>query len=237
MFCISDDYYHITTETTGVSICFVDIPAFMKLYMPEIDVGSFRNIKNTFFNPSGRLAVYFNQCDFDRINRFKVLKKQVEWMAGKVAVKKLASLSSGVKENALTIKAAESGAPYLEGYPGIPVTISHSGRYAVGVMGTDDIDVAVDIEKIEGGRMASIGRVAFSERELEELNNKSDADFYLWWTVKEAYLKIIRKGFAEGLKKVEFLKGHIVHHGEKVEGLTIESKIINGEYAFTLICR
>ena len=237
MFKSQGKYYHIETDETGVMVCFVDIHAFIQVYMPDIDPDSFRRTKNIFFKSTGPLAFYFTQDDFERINRFKVLKKQVEWMAGKAAVKRLAALSCGVKENTLTIKAEEGGAPYLADFPNLPVSISHSGQFAVAASGTAAIDVAVDIEKVEKDRMKSIGRVAFSKRELEELKDKSDEDHYLWWTVKEAYLKIIGRGFAEGLKKVEFLSGHIFHHEQKVEAITINSKIIHDDYAFTLICR
>ncbi len=237
MFNGSDKYYCIETDEAGVALCFIDIHAFMRAYMPEIDVADFRRSKNVFFKSSGCLALYFNEQDFEKINRFKVLKKQVEWMAGKAAVKRLAVLACAENENALIIKAEAGGAPYLENYPDFPISISHSGRFAVAAAGTAVIDVAVDIEIIEKDRMQSIGRVAFSRRELEELKGRSNEAHYLWWTVKESYLKIIGKGFAEGLKKVEFLKGCVFHHGKKIEDITIDSKIIYDDYAFTLICR
>ncbi len=231
-----ESYFKIETIQDGISVCFVDIPMFMACYMPDIQTGAYRRMKSVRFLPAPFLLHYFNPEELDTVNRFKVLKKQVEWMAGKAAVKKLVSEMLGqVDGHRLTVSARKSGEPYLDNYPDVCISISHSGRYAVAAVGLKRCRVAVDVEKIESGRMASIGRIAFSDRERERLNGKNDEEHYRCWTVKEAYLKIIGKGFAEGLKKVEILENDIFHHGVKVDDIVIQSSIIDGDYAFTLI--
>jgi 4'-phosphopantetheinyl transferase len=119
--------------------------------------------------------------------------------------------------------------------PDLPVSITHSGDYAVAALGSEETHLAVDIEKIEEGRMQNIMRVAFSDREIESLHGKSDSELYLNWTVKEAFLKYIKKGFAEGLKKVEIFNGSVLHNGSPVDHIGIHSEIFKGQYAFTLI--
>lgn len=230
-----EDYYRIETINRGIQLCFIDISLFVGKYIQTIDSDNFRREKSVYFDSAGALGRYFSDTDFQKINNFKILKKQVEWMAGKIAVKKLAALSLNENENKIKISAEQSGAPFLDDYPEIRISISHSERYAVAGIGFNRQIVAVDIEKIEEGRMQTIGRVAFSKKELEELKDKSDESHYIAWTVKEAFLKYIGKGFAEGLKKVEFLKGSIYHHEKKVEGLLIDSRVLSDNYAFTLI--
>ncbi len=232
---IIDDYYRVETINNGIQLCFIDIYLFVEKYIKSINIDKFMREKNIYFDPAGALGHYFNEAEFNKINGFKILKKQVEWMTGKVAVKKLAALSLNEKENSIKISAKDSGAPFLNDYPELRISISHSGRFAVAAIGCNNQIVAVDIEKIEEDRMKNIGRVAFSKKELEELKDKNDELHYVFWTVKEAFLKYIGKGFAEGLKKVEFLDGYIFHHGKKVEGIRVDSKIISEEYAFTMI--
>lgn len=230
-----EKYYSIEKITNNIQLCFVDINLFVKRYFFDIIPDNFRREKSIYFEPDGILRAYFQADDFEKINRFKVLKKQVEWMAGKIAVKKLVALHLKVKENEIKISAKKSGAPFLDDFPQITISISHSGSFAVAAIGFNKQIVAVDIEKIEKGRMQNIGKIAFSNRELKELLDKSDEKHYLFWTVKEAFLKYIEKGFAEGLKKVEFLDGLIFHNEKRVENIIIDSKIIDDEYAFTLI--
>lgn len=188
-------------------------------------------------NQTGFLSRYFAPEDFQRINSFKVLKKQVEWMAGKAAVKILACERGFASEAETRISAEISGAPCLMDFPDVPISISHSGDYAVGAMGESRSIVAIDIEHIEPGRMQSIVHVAFSDREIQLLQNKSDQDHYLAWTMKEAFLKYIKKGFAEGLKTVEIIDGQIIHHGQQVLGIEIHSELFERDYALTVIWR
>lgn len=232
---LSEEYYRITKVDDNIQLCFIDITLFVGKYIKQVNSDNFRREKAIYFDPDGLLESYFSAADFEKINQYKILKKQIEWMAGKVAVKKLVAAFTGINENLIQILAKESGAPFLPDFPEISISITHSGQYAVAGIGLNKYTVAVDIEKIEANRMESVGRVAFSERELSALKGKGDVLHYTFWTVKEAFLKFIGKGFAEGLKKVEFIDGGIVHHGKRIDGLHIDSKVIDSEYAFTLI--
>ncbi|MBU1170922.1 MAG: 4'-phosphopantetheinyl transferase superfamily protein [Proteobacteria bacterium] len=186
-------------------------------------------------NHDGPLGRFFLPPDFDKINDFKVMKKQVEWMAGKVAVKTLASILKLCPESSLLIDAEKSGAPFLPDFPHISISISHSGDYAVAAMDTRGLGLALDIEAIEQGRMKNIMGVAFSEKEISLYKDHEDSTLYLNWTVKEAFLKYIKKGFAEGLKKVEIIDGAVVHRGSPVTDIRIDTRILYTDYAFTLI--
>lgn len=232
---VYDTYYSTEDVNDSIRLCFIDIDLFVQKYLNRESADSLRREKSVCFEPDGALASYFNKAEFNTINRFKILKKQVEWMTGKIAVKRLVSAASGLAEHQITISAKEGGAPFLSDFPEFSISITHSGRFAVAGLGLNKKTVAVDIEQIEENRMEAVGRVAFSEKEQQLLKGKNARTHYIFWTVKEAYLKYIGKGFAEGLKKVEFLDGGIFHHGIRVEGLTVSTKILEKGYAFTLI--
>lgn len=227
--------FEFHTVTESISLCFVHIPLFAADYVGVNDLPEFRRMKSMVLDTQGPLSAFFQPQDIDRINQYKVLKKQVEWMAGKVAVKQLAALAGLCPEPRLVISAHESGAPYLPDFPGASITISHSGDYAVAGLDTRGGNLAVDIEAIETGRMQNIMRVAFSEKEIQRYKNSDDATLYLNWTVKEAYLKYIKKGFSEGLKGVEIIDGRVLHRGRTVDHIVMDSCIVHDTYAMTLI--
>ncbi|MFA6010832.1 MAG: 4'-phosphopantetheinyl transferase superfamily protein [Desulfobacteraceae bacterium] len=231
------DFYHIRRFQDGIALCFVHIPAFAASHIPDLDLASFRRVRAMILDETGPLSRYFTADDFQRINHFKVMKKQVEWMAGKAAVKILACERGLAPEADIRIAAEDNGAPFLMDSPDIPISISHSGDYAVCAMGEHGGIVAADIEQIEPGRMQTFVGVAFSDQEIQLLQGRSDQDHYLAWTMKEAFLKYIKKGFAEGLKKVEIMDGQIIHHGQPVLGIEIHSELFERDYALTLIWR
>ncbi len=230
-------FYSIRRFQGDIDLCFVRIPDFATAHIPDIDPMTFRRQRQMVLDAEGPLSRFFTPADIRRVNAFKVLKKQVEWMAGKAAVKILARERGLGPENSIRIAAEENGAPCLPDFPDLPVSISHSGDYAVCAMGPAGGLVALDIELIEKGRMQSIVSVAFSEREIRQLKGKSDTDHYIAWTMKEAFLKYIKKGFAEGLKKVEIIDGRLEHHGRPVTGIHVHSEIFDMDYALTLMNR
>lgn len=230
-----ENFLHIRNVTGGIDLCFIHIPDFAETYMPPIDRTSFRRERARTIDETGPLSRFFTGEDFRKVNGFKVLKKQAEWMAGKAALKILARMRGLTTDDRAGIAAEESGAPYLKCFPDIPVSISHSGDYAAAAMGGPGGIVALDIERVEEGRMQNIVRVAFTDRESSFLSGKSDGEHYLAWTAKEAYLKYIKKGFAEGLKKVEILNGRVFHHNREITGIGIVSEFFQKDYALTLI--
>ncbi len=231
----SAGFYSIEQIQTHVVLCFIHIPSFVAFFLPDVDVAAFRRQRQALIDHRGPLSRFFTEGDMKRVNGFKVLKKQVEWMAGKAAVKILAhSLGLGTESDS-RIVAEPGGAPYLADHPAVSVSISHSGDYAAAAIGSAGHRVALDIERIEQGRMQNIVRVAFSDREIANLEGRSDEDHYLAWTAKEAFLKYIRRGFAEGLKKVEILNGTIIHHGRVVSDICTHSRIFDSNYALTLM--
>ncbi len=95
----------------------------------------------------------------------------------------------------LVISAAENGKPYLVSEPNIHFSLSHSGGWAVCVIG--DYPVGIDIEKLEPGRRDVASRF-FHRDEVRYINSLSaaarDDAFYSLWTLKESFVKTTGHG-------------------------------------------
>ncbi len=104
----------------------------------------------------------------------------------------------------------ESGKPYTDK---MNISISHSGENVL--VGFNDLDIGVDIEVIKDFDKRLISRY-FSENEQNFI--KSDNDFFLIWTVKEAYLKLTGVGL-KGMKKLNVIKDNELY----IENCKIET--------------
>ena len=231
--------YQIESITDDVWICRVDIAGFVRRCLRGIPSVGYERRRKVTIDDTLFAEEIFSEEEVERLNGFKTLKKQVEWMSGRYAVKKLVSVygaGAGVNLPAIEVGYAEEGAPRLTGFPGLSISISHSHNLAVaGISLGKGVTIGLDIERIEERDPADIVRVAFSDREKKELVNGDPLDFYTRWTAKEAYLKYIGRGFNESLKKVEFLGGNIYHHNACVDGIRCTHHNIGREYAFTVV--
>lgn len=230
--------YEIQTIRPYLTICVVDMNAFATLYLRGIDVETFRYQKNRDFSAADVKCPLFGAEEFERINSFKTLKKQVEWMCGRLAVKTLvaASASSPVALADIIICYHSKGAPYLKDGRDRHISISHSHDYAVaGLSCRPDIDIGLDLEKIEAKNLKFLLNVAFTEREKRHLALDDYSTIYTHWTIKEAYLKYLKQGFHENLQKVEIIDGRLHYDRKLVTGLEIFTNEIRKGYAFTLL--
>ncbi len=134
----------------------------------------------------------------------------------------------------ITLSYLEQGAPFLTHHPDIPVSLSHSNDYtAVACCKNKDQTIGVDIEKITKKPDASFMKIAFTQDEI--LNLKDDAvEIFKAWTIKEAYLKYIKKGFNESLHRVEVINNEIRHNNKKIN-VDIYSTIIDGDYVLSFV--
>ncbi len=100
-------------------------------------------------------------------------------------------------ENLEIIK-TERGKPYLKDYNNLFFSISHSGEYVFLCLA--DGEIGVDVQKIVPVS-EKLKSYVLTEREHESL--KEEKDFFIFWTIKESYLKLTGEGVAYGLKKVQ----------------------------------
>lgn len=94
--------------------------------------------------------------------------------------------------------------PYFINVP-IHFNISHDGDLVVGVV--SDRDIGIDImetKEIDFDKFVSY----FSEYEWKNINKNVLTNFYIYWSMKEAYIKAIGKGLYIELNSIEF-RGNI----------------------------
>ncbi len=193
-----------------------------------------RRQREVLFKPAQFRFAFLNAAELARLNSFKALKKQVEWMAGRLAIKTLVAPND---LQAAQVAYRKLGAPYLPHIPHQPISISHSQDYAVAGIGPlDGGPIGLDIEKIDPASLAAMQRVAFSDREATLSRQGRTVDSFVIWTAKEAYLKQIQQGFHAGLKKIEILDGQIYHAQRRVTDITLTTRRIFQDYILSVVC-
>jgi 4'-phosphopantetheinyl transferase len=178
----------------------------------------------------------FSETEFSIINNFKTLKKQVEWMCGRYAIKKLVTkVVPEVNEEQIEIAYEEFGAPFLPDFDFYNISITHSNDYAIGGISIDkNIMFGLDLERFEEANFEKSMQVAFSDREKEYLQKLPFNERYTSWTAKEAYLKYIKKGFHENLKSIEIIENKIYFNNQLVN-LKLDSFNIDYNYALSVV--
>ncbi len=213
----------------------VDIAAFMRAFFPQVSTG-WRGVPGVDLMIIPGLDALFVRGERERACEFRVLKKQAEWLCGRLAVKAATAELLGVPPREILVDTEPEGAPFLADYTGHPISISHSGDHAVAVISLrNEGRVAVDIERVEAGRMPTLARVAFTPQEIAELEGATDGQWYRRWTLKEAYLKYIAKGFHESLKRVEILDCGICHNGALVPGIAWDTPDFHEGYRLSVV--
>lgn len=219
----------------NVSLYFTEIDRFIStaLALPAEFFDNYRTKGPVEFSAPTFHTDFLTSAEMNSVNRFKTLKKQLEWMAGRFCAKTLIASQAGLPLTEIAFAYEDEGAPYWTGDPKRSVSISHSGNFA-GAALLDQINgsVGLDIELIRSDGIADIERVAFTPDEIEEA--KTPELFFEKWTAKEAYLKYIRRGFHQPLKSIEYLGGTLSMNKEKME-LSITTSLIDKEHIFTLI--
>lgn len=219
-------------------ICIIDIYKLFKLYSSkDLSHSSFfsKAVKINSFN-FHFLHEFFSAREIEIINNFKTIKKQFEWMSARIGLKIL------VKNNHQYIPFAnietekeKNGAPWVKGLPFLHVSISHSGRYAVAAI-NEKQKTGTDLEELKCINTNHLLHAGFSKKEREFLYLENYREILKLWTIKESYLKYIKKGFNESLKKVEFLKDKIYHRNMPVENVSIASFFLSDNYVLSFVC-
>ena len=104
-----------------------------------------------------------------------------------------------------TLSFSENGKPFLTTHPEIHFSLSHSGNASVCVL--SDSPVGVDIEDLNALQDAGFeDTVCFtmnsSEQEIIRKANDRKLQFLIFWTQKEALLKLSGKGIRNNMRSV-----------------------------------
>ena len=134
----------------------------------------------------------------ERASRFRTAKDRDRFAAGRAFLRLLLARRLDMDARRLDLRSGPHGKPELPA-SGLSFNLSHAGDVAVCVIGGQDLDVGVDIERVRPmPDRAGVSRMILSTGELEQLSAHSEADqlkrFYEIWTCKEAVLKAIGTG-------------------------------------------
>ena len=230
--------FHLFFADPDIAVGIVYLPDFLNIHIVQ-PIG----FPDTFSSPchfdlKDFHHPWFSQAEIYILNDFKNLKRQVHWMGGRFAVKQLVLrlIDPGQAAHALEIHHEPMGAPFLPFLPQLPISIAHSGAFAVAAIGMNDAcRVGVDIEACRRFDTEGVIKTAFSPREQSILEGGSLSEFYRMWTLKEAFLKLLRKGFLEDIQWVEIWGDRIFYKSQEMDQVRILSRPIGSEYIFSLV--
>ncbi len=192
---------------------------------------------NEIFQKDDFTIPLFTMDEIKSINKFKALKKQIEWICGRYLIKQMVQTQflKNFSLKQITLSYQDLGAPYISTSPDIPISLSHSNDYTAVACARDiNQTIGIDIEEIGKKPDAYFLKTAFTQKEISLLKDNA-LDIFKHWTIKEAYLKYIKKGFNESLHKVEVIQNKIYHNGE-IAKVEIHTKVIDDSYVLSFVC-
>ncbi|MCF8246998.1 MAG: 4'-phosphopantetheinyl transferase superfamily protein [Saprospiraceae bacterium] len=135
--------------------------------------------------------------------KYRFTKDRIVYLTGRGMLRKLGSEMLKLPAEELVIKERQYGKPYLEGFEKrLPFNLSNSGNMISIAFEFTEREIGLDIEVID--KSFNYWEVAgnyFSKRECDMVY--SHRDFYRFWTMKEALLKVTGVGLIDDLNKVD----------------------------------
>lgn len=183
---------------------------------------------------------FLNARELKSIDEFRVEKRRQEWLAGRYALKSLATDFFTFEMTKMEIRNHRTGKPMLlvPGGTHLPVSISHSGDYAAAAIALTGENIGLDIEIIEP-RSKSWAEQSFHKDEIS-----SNADFYLTelWSKKEAVLKFLGVGLSIEMTDIRFVGGKLNLYGKALDiwakegspNIKVDVKDLDGGYKLSV---
>ncbi|MGC4068738.1 MAG: 4'-phosphopantetheinyl transferase superfamily protein [Polyangiaceae bacterium] len=149
--------------------------------------------------------------EFARFQRLRSAKRASEFLAGRIAAKRLLCQAPfGLDDSECVVSTSSAGAPFIEGRAGIHVSISHSGSVAVAVAATHRIGIDIE-ENVD--RPTSLLRFFYGPRERAVVDamegEKRTAFVNELWCRKEAACKVGHWGAALCFSDLEGLGARV----------------------------
>jgi len=220
----------------GITIWYAGIPEIIQSVFKKEARPDLRAVLNELFKKQDFTKPFLSHEEISTINGFKALKKQIEWISGRYLTKQMIQqlFLGNASLDQITLSYLELGAPFLTTTPDLPVSLSHSNDYTASACCKDkEQTLGIDIEKITKKPDAYFMKTAFTQNEILHLKDDA-AQIFKNWTIKEAYLKYIKKGFNESLHRVEVINNEILHNNNKIH-VDVFSTFINDDYVLSLV--
>jgi 4'-phosphopantetheinyl transferase len=127
-----------------------------------------------------------------------VIKKNECINAGTFGTSKGYCWEMQISNSEITFEYNSFGKPYLKGSSGFHFNIAHSGDWVIA--GMDTMPLGIDVEQVCENEYMDIAERFFTEKECRWLLDRHDSErldsFYVLWTLKESYVKMLGKGLS-----------------------------------------
>ena len=232
------NWLNIEQIDSSIRILTVYIPSFISDFLLAGRTEYEKNKHKTKFLDPDAYHDLLSESESETLNTFKTVKRQVQWLAGRFAVKILAGhlFPPSYKPSEIEIVCTDSGAPYLPAFPEICISISHSNEYAAGLVNyAPGMTAGIDIEKHPLTNAETVIRNAFSEAECRALKGAPSQEMTRHWTIKEAFLKYMKKGLHEDPRNIEVSGDTIVFRGTVLDRVYIRTINIDENYILSTV--
>ena len=183
---------------------------------------------------------FLTGMEFKQYKHFAVEKRAKEWLAGRYAVKKLASEFFNLPFKKMQVKNAQNGTPILQADGGnhLTISISHRGDYAAAAISLTSDLIGVDVEKIES-RPEGWTDQYFNKEEIIASDNGYLTEL---WAKKEAVLKLLSLGLTVPAKEIKIIDNEVQFFGKTLDvwalkgspRISFEMKTLDNAYKFVL---
>ncbi len=221
---------------SGIMIWYAKIPEIIQSIFKKKVRPDFSALSNVLIKKEDLITSILSDEEINTINQFKAVKKQKEWISGRWLMKHLIQhlLRSNAFIDQISLSYFDQGAPFVSTHPNLSISLSHSNDYtAVACCKNENQTLGIDIEKITKKPDAHFLKIAFTKHEILNLENNA-SQIFKNWTIKEAYLKYIRKGFNESLQRVEVINNDIFHNCKKID-VNVFSTFIDHDYVLSFV--
>lgn len=183
---------------------------------------------------------FLTTLELKQYKHFAVEKRAGEWLAGRYAVKKLASEFFNLPPKKMQVKNAKNGAPILQAMGGnnLTISITHRGDYAAAAISLTGDLIGVDIEKIEPRPQG------WTEQYFDKAELLADDDAYLTelWAKKEAVLKLLGLGLTVPATQIKIIDNEVQFFGKALDvwafkgspKISFEMKTLDNAYKFVV---
>jgi len=207
----------------GIQFCLVHIPAMLKALLPQIVGPGYQTRPGCQFRPDQFAQPVLSPAELNGLNQLFALKKQVERLAGRWAVKNLVMQETGLSPDAIEIHNDASGAPCLAPAFDYTISITHSGDFALAALCGKVNALGVDMETISPLDIPSLLHAGFSKKEQNAYAGADLETILKIWTIKEALLKYRRTGLKTSAKKIEWLDDTLYENHDPIDDVFVKS--------------
>ena len=135
--------------------------------------------------------------------KFRFPKDRLVYLTGRGMLRKLSCEMLKLETEQLIVKEGQYGKPYIEGFEKkLPFNLSNSGNFIGIAFEFSQREVGLDIEVIDKNfNYWEMAGHYFSKKECDMVY--SHRDFYRFWTMKEALLKVTGVGLVDDLNQID----------------------------------